>query len=208
LALLITPACLMKADWISPLLVACLWVVVFGILFSKNPVEGRLAGASQALFGVCYFGFLGSYFFLLRGLENGPWFLLLLLMATWAYDTGGYVAGNLWGRHKLFPEISPKKSWEGVAGGVVLCVAAVLVLQVLFPFYSAFFKVYELILIALLLSASGQVGDLVESMVKRSLKVKDSGGIIPGHGGVFDRIDSLLFNAPVLFYYLMFFKNY
>lgn len=209
MALLITPACLdVRAAWIPPILVACLWMVVFGILFSKNPVEGRLAGVSFGLFGICYFGFLGSYFFLIRGLENGSWFLLLLLMATWAYDTGGYVAGNLWGKHKLFPEISPKKSWEGVAGGILFCVAAVLILRALFTVYSASFGVWEFILVALLLSASGQVGDLVESMVKRSLKVKDSGGIIPGHGGVFDRIDSLLFNAPVLFYYLMFFKNF
>jgi phosphatidate cytidylyltransferase len=212
LALLITPACLdVRGPWIPPLLVACLWLVVFGILFSKNPVEGRLAGVSFGLFGICYFGFLGSYFFLLRGLENGSWALLLLLMATWAYDTGGYVVGGLWGKHKLFPEISPKKSWEGVAGGVVLCVVAVMVWRLLLSAYGASSRVFgvsELVLVALLLSASGQVGDLVESMVKRSLKVKDSGGIIPGHGGIFDRIDSLLFNAPVLFYYLMFFQNF
>ena len=116
LALLLAPAFL-KANgaWMPLLLVACLWVVVFGILFSKNPVEGRLAGVSQALFGVCYFGFLGSHFFLIRDLQNGAWFLLLLLMATWAYDTGGYVAGGLRGPSRVqrvpllaFPSALPR----------------------------------------------------------------------------------------------------
>jgi phosphatidate cytidylyltransferase len=202
LAVLIVPLCLDGKNFIfmPALLVLSLLTVLFGFLFSQSPIEGKLRGASQALFGVYYFGILGSYFFLIRDMGNGSWFLLLLLAATWTYDTGGYVAGNLWGKHKLFPPVSPYKTWEGVAGGAALCVATVLALGALFPVYSTYFKTYELVLIALLLSVTGQIGDLVESMVKRSLKVKDSGGLIPGHGGVFDRIDSLLFNAPVLFY--------
>jgi phosphatidate cytidylyltransferase len=190
-----------SSEWeASILLILPLLVILIGYLFSNRPMEGRLSGITHALFGVYYFGILGSYLLLIRDLEMGPWFLLLLFAATWAYDTGGYFAGRWVGRHKLLPTVSPAKTWEGVGGGILLCVLALLGLKAVFPEHYGSFTNLEIALLGLLLSTTGQVGDLVESMVKRSLKVKDSGGLIPGHGGVFDRIDSLLFNAPVVFF--------
>src|SRR5208282_3502204 len=150
-----------------------------------------------------YFAVFMGYVFRLREMPQGARHLLWLYIATWAYDTGGFFAGSILGKHPLAPLASPKKSWEGVAGGVLLSVLALWLLWQFIPFYSDFYTVFDVAALALLLSLFGQLGDLVESMIKRSLTAKDSGSFFPGHGGVFDRVDSLLFNAPVLFYYLL-----
>jgi phosphatidate cytidylyltransferase len=124
-----------------------------------------------------------------------------------AYDTGGYFAGHWWGRRLLAPQVSPKKTWEGCVGGFVLVFAGLFLLWKTIPFYSQIYGLVDVLVLSILLSFFGQMGDLVESMIKRSLSAKDSGSFFPGHGGIFDRIDSLLFNAPVLFFYLILFKQ-
>ena len=180
-----------------------LWILTLSFLWSSRPVKDMISSVSVTFFGVAYFGLLGVYFFRLRELPNGPWHLLWVYIATWAYDTGGYFAGRFWGKHKLAPLTSPKKTWEGCAGGLVLVVAGLLLLWKFVPVYSRLYSLGDILILSLVLSFFGQAGDLVESVIKRSLSAKDSGSFFPGHGGVFDRIDSLLFNAPVLFYYLM-----
>ena len=184
-----------------------LWILTLSFLWSKRPMREMISSVSVTFFGVAYFGLLGVYFFRLRELPNGDWHLLWVFIATWAYDTGGYFAGYLWGKHKLAPLTSPKKTWEGCAGGFALVLAGLLLLWKFVPFYSQSYTLTDVLMLSLLLSFFGQVGDLVESEIKRSLSAKDSGSFFPGHGGVFDRIDSLLFNAPVLFYYLILFKQ-
>ena len=184
-----------------------LWILTLSFLWSQRPLKEMISSVSVTFFGVAYFGLLGVYFFRLRELPYGPWHLLLLFIATWAYDTGGYFGGRWWGKHQLAPLASPKKTWEGCAAGLALTLAGLLLLWRIFPFYSGAYSLEDIFWLSLLLSFFGQVGDLVESIIKRSLNAKDSGSFFPGHGGVFDRIDSLLFNAPVLFYYLILFKN-
>ncbi len=174
---------------------------------SKRPLEEMVVSVSVTFFGAAYFGILGGYLLLLRELPQGPWLLIWLYVATWAYDTGGYFAGNLWGKHHFAPLASPKKSVEGCVGGFVLVLAGSFLLWIAVPFFAQTFSILDVLMLSLLLSLFGQLGDLVESLIKRSLSAKDSGSLLPGHGGVFDRIDSLLFNAPVLFYYLIFFHK-
>jgi phosphatidate cytidylyltransferase len=171
-------------------------------LFSDRPPEEMLPAVSLSYFSVLYFGFLGGYFLLLRDLPRGSWLLLFVYVATWGYDTGGYFVGRLFGRHKMTPQVSPKKSWEGALGGLALSLLALYGLWAFFPVYKEIFGAQDVLILGVLMSLFGQLGDLVESMIKRSLSAKDSGSFFPGHGGIFDRIDSLLFNAPVLYYFL------
>lgn len=188
---------------------AGLFILTLSFLWSKRPLKEMVISVSVTFFGVAYFGALGVYFLRLREQgDNGSWYLLWLFVATWAYDTGGYFAGRFWGRHHFAPLASPKKSVEGCIGGFALTLLALFLLWKLVPFFAGTFSLVDVLALSALLSFFGQVGDLVESVIKRSLKAKDSGSLLPGHGGIFDRIDSLLFNAPVLFYYLVFFKHY
>jgi len=120
---------------------------------------------------------------------------------------GAYFAGTWWGSRKLAPQASPHKTWEGCLGGWVLCLVSLFALWKTVPPYASLFSAIDILALSALLSFFGQVGDLVESLLKRSFATKDSGSFFPGHGGIFDRIDSLLFNAPVLFYYLILFKH-
>jgi phosphatidate cytidylyltransferase len=186
------------------LLVAGLMLLFLEFTVLRRPLPEMWPSVSTTFFGAFYLGILGTYFLMLRELPDGPWHLLVLYIGTWAYDTGGYFAGSRWGRHRLAPVISPKKSWEGCAGGLVLCALSLALLWTLAPAVKGAYHFTDMMILAALLSFFGQAGDLVESMFKRSLSVKDSGSLFPGHGGVFDRIDSLLFNAPVLFYYIHF----
>jgi phosphatidate cytidylyltransferase len=132
----------------------------------------------------------------------GFMFLLVLFILTWAYDTGAYTVGIIAGRHKLIPSVSPGKTLEGTLGGLLLAVAAVLIAR---KYLLTFLGVWESVFLAFLASMVGQLGDLVESMIKRDVKAKDSSTAIPGHGGILDRFDSMLFNAPVIYYMLKFF---
>lgn len=122
-------------------------------------------------------------------------FLLIAFVAIWANDTGAFIAGSTLGRHRLFPSISPKKSWEGFAGGMLASVAAVLTLG--YYLYSDL-ELAQMIVLGIVISIFATWGDLFESMLKRQAGVKDSGKIIPGHGGVLDRIDSVLFVLPAV----------
>jgi phosphatidate cytidylyltransferase len=181
-------------------------VLTFSFMRSQRPLREMLTSVSVTFFGVAYFGILGGYFFRLREMPEGAWHLVWLYAATWAYDTGGYFAGHWWGRRLLAPQVSPKKTWEGCLGGWVLVTGGLFLLWSTVPFYSRTYRWMDVLILSLLLSFFGQMGDLVESVIKRSLSAKDSGSLLPGHGGIFDRIDSLLFNAPVLFFYLTLFK--
>ncbi|HEY5039369.1 MAG TPA: phosphatidate cytidylyltransferase, partial [bacterium] len=181
--------------------------LTLSFLWSKRPLKEMVVSVSVTFFGAAYFGILGCYFFRLKDLPQGAWHLVWLYAATWAYDTGGYFAGTWWGAHRLAPRASPKKSWEGCLGGFVLAFAALFILWKTVPFYSRVYSLVDVVVLSSLLSFFGQLGDLVESVIKRSLEAKDSGSFFPGHGGLFDRIDSLLFNAPVLFYYLTLFNK-
>ncbi len=152
-------------------------------------------------FGIFYVGFSFSHFTLLLGLENGVQWLLLLTAITVASDSCAYYGGILFGRHKLAPAISPGKTIEGfIAGTLGAVVAAVLVGIPWLPFVPPL----TMAILTLALTCIGVMGDLTESMLKRTMRIKDSGNILPGHGGVLDRMDSLMIAAPLLFYLIHF----
>lgn len=124
------------------------------------------------------------------------WLPLGILLLTWVLDSGAYAVGRLMGRHPLFARISPKKTWEGSIGGAVLSIALGVVLQIYVPLGSC-----NWIVVAVIISVFSQVGDLVESMFKRSVALKDSGSILPGHGGMLDRFDGVFLSVPFLYLY-------
>lgn len=165
---------------------------------------------SVTIFGVLYVAWLGSHLMLLRELpiiagidySFGYTFVIIVFALTWCYDTGAYTFGRLFGRHKLFPSISPGKTVEGAIGGTFLSIVGILVVRQLM---NAQLGIVEAVLMAVAASIIGQLGDLVESMIKRDAKIKDSASSIPGHGGILDRFDSLLFTAPLIYYALRYF---
>lgn len=125
-------------------------------------------------------------------------FLLALFVFIWVNDSFAYLTGSLFGKHRMFERISPKKSWEGFAGGALFTIAA----SVLFANFFTQLPVWGWIGFAIILIIFGTLGDLVESLFKRTLNVKDSGNLLPGHGGILDRIDSVIFSIPALFIYI------
>ena len=160
--------------------------------------SGDVAKWGIAVTGVFYVAWLLGHFILLRSLPDGARWIILALLVTWATDTGAYFSGRALGRHRLAPRISPKKTWEGSIGGLLWAVGGALLLSWLFgvpgnPLHAA--------AVGAIVGIVSQLGDLAESMLKRQTGVKDSGRSIPGHGGVLDRLDSLLFAVPVVYYY-------
>lgn len=125
-------------------------------------------------------------------------FPLAMYVFLWLNDTGAYLCGSLLGKHKLFPRISPKKSWEGSIGGAIVAMASAVAVAHFFPVLN----VWQWVGMALVVVVAGTYGDLTESMIKRSLDVKDSGRMLPGHGGILDRLDSMLFAIPASVIYL------
>lgn len=155
--------------------------------------------------GLLYIGWIGAYLVSLRSLPDGMGWLLTALPAVWAADSGAYFIGSRWGRHKLSPRLSPKKSWEGYWAGVVSAVLMGALLGAAWPLYygpATAITPLRGALLGLLLGLLTTLGDLGESMFKRQAGVKDSSSLIPGHGGVFDRIDSWLW-AGVISYFVI-----
>lgn len=134
----------------------------------------------------------------LRLLDGGAWLLMSVFIMVWVCDSGAYFSGRALGRHKMAPHLSPKKTIEGAVGGVLLTVVAALIIAQVLPLSTS---TLHTVLIGLLVAFGAIVGDLFESYLKRSFGVKDSGNILPGHGGFADRFDSFLLVAPLCFYY-------
>ncbi len=133
------------------------------------------------------------------GEAAGPVLLLVVIVTVWVNDTFAYLTGSLIGKHRLYERISPKKSWEGSIGGLFFC----LFIAAMFAHYSNYISVDRALIIAILVVVFGSLGDLIESMLKRQAGVKDSGNLIPGHGGILDRFDATFFAVPFVFVYLI-----
>lgn len=171
-------------------------------MWRRATAELMLDATMSTFFPVLFVGLPFAYVVGLRAVpgENGPDLLLLAVLCVTLSDTGAFYAGSLFGSHKMAPLISPKKTWEGVFGGVLGSLIGALVAH--FWFFQRLPLAHALSL-GVLLCGAGIVGDLGESALKRSAGVKDSSALLPGHGGVLDRVDSLLVAAPVLYYYWM-----
>ncbi|MGB8028615.1 MAG: phosphatidate cytidylyltransferase [Terracidiphilus sp.] len=186
-----------------------------------KPVAETIADASASIFCLLYTGLTLIALPSLREQANGPSLVVFLLCVVWAGDTAAYYAGRAWGRHKMAPSLSPSKTWEGaiasVAGSVVVAAVLVSLAAVMQePSNSAVLswleraspsavlaypdEMWYWVGLAAVINVAGQVGDLAESALKRSAGVKDSGNLLPGHGGMLDRIDALLLAGPVLWY--------
>jgi phosphatidate cytidylyltransferase len=188
-----------RPDIIVPTLLATLVCIISVPLLTRSPLEQSLRDGAITLFGVLYLGLTLGTLSMTRLLPLGEWLIFFLLLVTWASDTGAYLVGTLCGRHRLAPTISPKKTVEGLVGGLIAAIIAGYAARWWFlPDLSGL----DCLILATLLTITGLWGDLTESAMKRSVGMKDSGGILPGHGGMLDRLDSLLFTAPVFYYYV------
>jgi len=168
-------------------------------LFSSRSVDGALEDVAATFLGVFYVAMLFAFQVAIRTGDNGRQWLVFLYFIIWASDIGAYSIGIPFGKHRLYEKVSPKKSIEGLLGALAAASAMALLCRVWFmPPIGA----KEAIVVALMLGIVGTIGDLTESLFKRAAGVKDSGNFIPGHGGMLDRMDSMLFAAPVLYYYL------
>lgn len=177
-------------------LVVALAVIVFATAAWRltGPALGYARDLTTALFVVMYVGLLAGFAVLLVRPDDGPWRVLTFVALVVCSDLGGFAVGVLFGRHPMAPSVSPKKSWEGFAGSVLTCAVAGM-LMVGLGFGGAW---WEGLVVGLAAACAATVGDLGESMIKRDLGVKDMSNLLPGHGGVMDRLDSLLVSAPVL----------
>ena len=178
---------------------ASILLITMARLFSPRPVDGALEDVAFTLLGMFYVAALFAYQVVIRLGADGRQWLVFLYFIIWASDIGAYSIGIPFGKHRLYEKVSPKKSIEGLAGALAASAGMALLCRV---WFMPSIGMGEAVAIALVLAVAGTVGDLVESLFKRAAGVKDSGTLIPGHGGVLDRMDSMLFAAPVLYYYL------
>ncbi|MCO4771215.1 MAG: phosphatidate cytidylyltransferase [Deltaproteobacteria bacterium] len=188
----------------DPTLLAFVFAMVTSsawFLFSAKTTEGLADRWARFVLGLLYIPFLIGLFPALRAIDGGQGWLWVPLFASWGGDIGGYFAGRAFGKTPMFPLISPKKTWAGFFGGAALATVTLLVFKfALFPRMT----IVDCVILAVVCDLSGVFGDLIESMVKRTYGAKDSGTIMPGHGGLLDRIDSTIFALPAAYLYLVF----
>ncbi len=186
------------------LMLPILLIPVIVELFRKK--DKALINAAVTIFGLIYIALPISLLNMMNDPIGGtvfhhfPAYLTAYFLITWIYDTGAYLVGKSFGRHKFFERISPKKTWEGTIGGVVIAIAA----ATGFFFITEGIQLIHLLILTLLVILFGTFGDLSESLFKRSLNLKDSGNILPGHGGILDRFDTIFISAPFVFLYFIF----
>ncbi|MEZ5066143.1 MAG: phosphatidate cytidylyltransferase [bacterium] len=198
--------------WLALFLTCSVVVITIRELMREQP-EFPAYDIATTAFGVIYVGWMLVHLVLLRELPRelglpysaGSAFLLYAFLMVWACDTGAYFVGLTFGRHRLLERVSPKKSVEGAIGGFASAVLAALWGRAWFvrdEFGLPYLAVGEAVVLGVLVGTLGQLGDLVESLLKRDARIKDSSDTIPGHGGILDRFDSLMFGAPVTYYFL------
>jgi phosphatidate cytidylyltransferase len=173
-------------------------------LYSPLGLRDSVIQSALLVMGVLYVGLTLSCLLLTRSLPDGEFLVFFVVLVTWAGDTGAYICGKMMGRRPLAPVISPKKTVEGFFGGMILALVVAVISQLWFlPSMS----LMDAAALGMLLTVAGLLGDLAESAIKRSVNQKDSGSLIPGHGGMLDRLDSLLFTAPCFYYYVTLVKG-
>lgn len=194
-----------RSDLIYPLVMVLFFFFFITVLF--NMEQTSIVESALSLWGIIYIGGLGGYMLALRMLPEGAVYTYMMLAGVWIHDTFAYFVGIKWGLHKFAPNISPNKSVEGSLAGIIGTVSLFFSASILFPTIIPL-NPGQMLVLALGISVFAQLGDLFESALKRQLKVKDSGNIIPGHGGVLDRFDSLFLTAPFVYYFALFYSAF
>jgi phosphatidate cytidylyltransferase len=178
-------------------------VVLFAAWFFRGKImRVALDPIVYTLFGVFYVAGLGGYFLLIHRLQGGSQMIMFLMLLIWAGDAAAYYGGRKFGKHKLIPEVSPNKTVEGAIANILGTLLAAGLAQL---WFFTQFSLTHCLIVAFICGIIGQFGDFSESLIKRNCQVKDSGTLIPGHGGFLDRIDSLLFAGPVFYCYYQLF---
>ena len=189
-------------------------ILIFTVLLTMIELfrnkNSAIVNIGTTLLGILYIGFFSDALLAIRELYpriehlyiHGGYLIISIFVTIWICDSAAFFGGTRFGRHKLYPRVSPKKSWEGAVFGFVFAILTMLLAKV---FILDFLSWTTVVILGIIIGTIGQIGDLVESLFKRDAGVKDSSGLIPGHGGIFDRFDSLLYSAPVILLYL---KNF
>jgi len=184
-------------------------LVILALLLTElfRNKSSAINNLGSTMLGIFYIGFFAASILNIREFYSGSAFtyaqggylILSILVSIWFCDSAAYFIGSAYGLHKLMPRVSPKKSWEGAVAGFIFAIVGLVVAKLL---VLDFLTMFQAIVIGIIVGVFGQIGDLIESLIKRDANVKDSSTIIPGHGGIFDRFDSLLFTAPIVYLYL------
>jgi phosphatidate cytidylyltransferase len=192
---------LRSAAWLSFALTLLFLAIATCSLFSFREIRAAATDTAVMLFGLLYIPYLLGYLVLLRNHPLGWQWIMLIMFIVMGGDSAAYFIGCRFGRRKLYPAVSPNKSGEGAVGGIAGSIVGVIAAKMI---YFSEIAIADALVAAVLIGAISQTGDLFESLLKRSCGVKDSGSIFPGHGGILDRLDSILFAAPVAYYYAVF----
>ncbi len=184
-------------------LMSLVLILIFELFNNRESAIHNLGGNFLAVF---YPGFLLSIIIYLRDLfgtgYQGGLLIITIFISIWMCDSGAYFIGSAIGKHKLFPRVSPKKSWEGAAAGLIFGILGTVLSKIIIV---DFLTWSDAIVIGSIVGTFGQIGDLIESLLKRDAQIKDSSNIIPGHGGILDRFDSFFISAPLIYFY---FRNF
>jgi len=179
--------------------------IVFAVHIYKRPVAGGIYSLATTVFGVVFIAFLFSHIILLKSLKDGYIYVLILNAIVMLNDSGAYFGGVYFGKHKAGFKVSPNKSWEGYFSGLLTSIIAMLLISMVLEsfFGKSLFSMVEATIIGIVISVIGNIGDLAESAIKRDGSIKDSGSLIPGHGGLWDVFDSMIVTLPLFYYYLV-----
>jgi len=213
LALVLSPHYLYRSPDVLPVVITATTLISLIWLLCRPSREKTFRNWAWTIAGVLYVGWMLSYWLNLRGLGDGSEYgrnwVYLAMLTTFANDTGAFFIGRARGRHKIAPAISPSKTWEGAIGGLTCAILGAIVTAMILNLISLklgapfVFKYWQIVLLGFLVSLFAQLGDLVESLLKRNMGVKESGNLLPGHGGILDRFDSLIFVGAVIYYYVL-----
>lgn len=182
-------------------IIASMFLILIIETVVKSNTTSALEYIGNTIFSIIYIAFPLSHIMLIKEMGQGVNIIFFILLSTWLGDIFAYYIGRTIGRHKLMPEISPNKTIEGAGGCIIGGLVGAFISRIWFlPHVSSINCIY----LGLICSIGGQLGDLGESLIKRNLNCKDSGKLLPGHGGLMDRIDSLIFSIPIVYYYIYF----
>ena len=179
--------------------------IVFAVHIRKRPVAGGIYSLATTVFGVVFIAFLFSHIILLKALKDGYIYVLILNAIVMLNDSGAYFGGVYFGKHKAGFKVSPNKSWEGYFSGLLTSILSMLIASMVLEsfFGKSLFSMVEAAILGIAISLIGNIGDLAESALKRDGAIKDSGSLIPGHGGFWDVFDSMIVTLPLFYYYLV-----